>query len=168
MLIVLICIVAGVLILGLYWGINERDIGSGLLGALLGFFAGAVVGIIFTLIVSGFYWSDNSHYLLKTETHQIEEYHTEDNDKKCYVHINNSDGQLITNVQYYDDEGTPQTLHLNRNVEYVYSKDRDPSITIKSYENQEQIWIFNEFATTPSNEYTIVVPDESAVYHNLN
>lgn len=168
MLLLVVCILAGALFVGTYILVSDRDFIGCLIGIFVGGFCGLIIGLIISLVVSLAYYSDSNHYLSETETYKIEEYHTKDNDKKYYVYINNSNGQLKSNIQYLDDEGTPQILHLNYKVEYIYDKDNDPSIAITTYKVKETEWAFDWFATVPSNEYTVIIPGESAVYHKLN
>ena len=167
MLTPVVCVIGFAILFGIIRLFIDFDIVDALLSALLGSLVGLVLGCLIGLLVSGIYWSNTDNYTRNETTYNLEQYST-DTDEKCYVYISNSNGKLISNVQYIDEDGTPQLLHLNSKTDYVYKKGETPKIIISEYEDIDSPWVYGSLSMTPCNEYKIILPNADVIKQAIN
>ena len=164
MLIIIICVI--ILFIGLL--LFFRDCYVTVFGWIISCFIGAaiiggLVGLLFACLFGDVYSDNPDNCDSSNVQHDLIPYTVDETD--YYVFLSDSSDGLTMSVQYYDDEGIPQTLHLNGQNDYVFDKKSNPSITITTYTPRFNPWVLN--VSQPSDEYTITLHDKSSIYQGI-
>lgn len=151
------------LIAGIINGCTKEDLGAG----IRGFFGGLIVGAlsaVLVLIMASCYVADKDDCEITTNTYDLMPYVIESGD--YYVYLSNSNNGIVTNLQYLDDDASPQSLSLIYNLNYYYGVAKTPSIEITSYKSHGGLWYFAP--ASPSPQYKVYLPDKTAIYQGIN